>query len=221
MKYLSIYSIFLLTWNRFFALYFPNQHENYFSKKASLYWIFGFDLVICLVHSVNFWYNLSFIYDLVIMFIMSAMLISLFVKIRKNVIQLKSFDLKEKSTLNNMRRAANVCLIDTCLILLYLIPLIYSDIFKDHYQPAFDSYIKNDSFWSEFYIYAFSIIGSFYGVFYTLSVMLDVVITCYILRSYRSTILRLFAKVKHMRFSSNTNVSSVNIFVQRSQAGGA
>lgn len=143
-----------------------------------------------------------------------------FVKIRKNVSQLKSFDLKEKSTLNNMRRAANVCLIDTCLILLHLIPLIYSDIFKDHYKSAFDGYIKNDSFWSEFYIYAFSIIGSFYGVFYTLSVMLDVVITCYILRSYRSAILRLFGKVKHMKFSSNTYVSSVKIFVQRSQAGG-
>lgn len=208
LKYLSTYSILLLAFNRFCALYFPYHYDDFFKGKTFFYWILGYDLTVVVLHSINFVYNLSYTWDFIQLILIFSLTVMLFVKIRKNIKQLSSFDLKEKNTINSMKRAAIVCLIDALTTLLYFIPMVYTDVFKNNISPIFENFIIHDSFSSNFLIYAYLVCASIFGPLYTISVIIDVAITFYVLRPYRNAILKFIGAVKNKFKKASSSVTT-------------
>lgn len=177
-----------------------------------MFWIFGYDIVVIGFDSTRLFLvnQLAFVWDFLLLVAMFSLTTLLFIKINKNIKQLSTFDIKEKQTLNDMKRAAVICLIDSVNLLLHLIPANFSQLFNTILsESVFYDYLKNENFFSKFLIYAYFSCTAAFGPFYSLGVIIDLIMTICILKQYRNAFLRFFGFLKNIVRKNNHTVSLI------------
>lgn len=206
-QHLSFISIFPLAFTRFFYLYFQDLYEKLFTRKTLGIWIIGYDLLFILL--VNFGI------DSMILIILSTILIGTF--IFTFLIYLKLHQMMKivgnnsfLNTLSDLRRAAFICIFQSCNITLLLTTVFYS-----HTYSLYANY--SDLYYNQghilYILYQSSALLS--GPLYQLFVIVDTCIVLIALRSYRNAIKRFFRLIynlfKRLFIRKKTSVQVISI----------
>lgn len=186
---LSVNSIFPLAFTRFFYLYFSDYYEKIFTPKTLFPIILAYDLV-----NIGLFYldsrdnENSFVMLGVDFFLLIGTLTCstfIFLKIRK-MMELVGND-SNFNTYNDLRRAAFVCIFQTCLISLHLASTFYTQLFSS-------SLCWNDHLFDLLFV-SFMILSPLQYPLYQLFIIIDSLMTLIVLKSYRSAFVNVFKKI--------------------------
>lgn len=203
---LSMCSIFPLAFTRFLYLYFRDFYERFLKKKILVLCILGYDLFLIIILSfvIHFQIYLAlftvFIISLAGTFIFSFLI---FLKIRQ-MMKLVGHN-SQHNTLNNLRRAAFVCLIQASLASFYFAmnfyiffyEFLYSDIERLPYGFLYSLYII-------FFILKYDI--------YHLVAIIDTFIILFMLTSYRNGFKKIYIFMKNF-LENKRKKSNITILV--------
>jgi hypothetical protein len=115
-QHLSFISIFPLAFTRFFYLYFQDLYEKLFTRKTLGIWIIGYDLLFILLVNFGIYGMILIIFSIILIgTFVFTFLIYLKLHQMMKIVGNNSF----LNTLSDLRRAAFVCIFQTCNITLF------------------------------------------------------------------------------------------------------
>lgn len=185
---LAAVSIFPLAFTRFFLLYFPQRYEKIFTKKTLIPWLLGYDLAMIGVFTIDNSFDSSIIlpiFCLIILFITICCSVLIFMQIKKmmNLVGHESrFD-----TFNDLRKAAFICIFQTCIISLFLITTFYLHLYSNVIDPLIDEESMSMTMWD-----IFIILTELQYSIYQLFAIIDTLVTLLVLRSYRNALKKVY-----------------------------
>lgn len=192
---LSKTSVFPLAFTRFFYLYYESKYDKFFSKKKLFLWLVLYDFImiggisIDLLRNapIDFPYSTSIIYTLTLVkSIVCSTLI--FLKLRKMTKLLISNTKLE--ILKDLRRATYIVVFQSAYILLQLMMILYSNIYV-HIELTSNNYYTTYTFRKILYAVVTMALNSSYFIF----VIVDTLITLFILESFKRDLKRIIWKV--------------------------
>lgn len=206
-QHLSFISIFPLAFTRFFYLYFQDSYEKLFTRKTLGIWIIGYDLLFVLLTHFGIDSMIPIIFSIILIgtFIFTFLI---YLKLHQmmKIVGNNSF----LNTLSDLRRAAFICIFQSCNITLLLTTVFYS-----YTYLLFANY--SDLYYNKghilYILYQLSPLLS--GPLYQLFVIVDTCIVLIALRSYRNAIKRFFRLIynlfKRLFIRKKTTVQVISI----------
>jgi hypothetical protein len=183
-SHLSICSFLPLAINRFSQLYFPKFLEKLFNSAFRIIvFLILYDLIILsYLIIIYILLHISFMEQALIVFVMFlTIILSIFLLIKIHLMKkLAKKSTFEMDVLNDLYRAAMVCLIQSISSLLYLsIVLLYLIASSRVRSPKF--FLEASKFWLEIYL----IYNHFAAVFYLGLFIVDSCLMLFVLKTYR------------------------------------
>lgn len=179
--YLSICSMLPLAINRFFRLYFPQLFEIMFTMPRMIIFIIFLDLImIFYVYANNFFHKNAFIEQALIIIVMllnTILSICILIKISK-MKKLAKESIFQKNILNDLSRAAIVCLIQPICCFIYL---GFISVFFVINVKIVSSSEDIPPFLFQIYVFY----ANFNVVFYELFLIIDTCSMLFVLKTYR------------------------------------
>lgn len=180
---LSCVSIFPLACSRLVFLYFPNFYEKFVTRKTLIFWILSYNLVVIgLILLSNVIHPL---YHYSIVLIMLTFIFSFFIFFKIYQMMKMLGPNSRVNTLEDLHRAAIICLVQAGTFSIYLIVNLYI-----HYYQSVGGAEKYGLFWT-LYLTFYKINDVFYKFF----VVIDICMTLFILKTYRNALIRGYKKV--------------------------
>ncbi|KAI1714764.1 hypothetical protein Ddc_11199 [Ditylenchus destructor] len=207
---LSQYSIFLLAVTRVFILYWPNLYKRIFGRKFLLVWILYADILLAGVSLVlhnNEHLSTRMLYttmELGLLFGTYACAVLVLGQIQK---MKKEVDHWQQSGIYDaLRRASFVCLFQAFLYTVSTALAIYMRLYTPQTVTSSDT-----ASLTNFFNLSLDVIGYFHIPLFLIFTTLDTVIPLIILRTYKTTIRRLFTRSYDIvtRRKSTTTVTSM------------
>lgn len=185
---LAVNSIFLLAFNRFFYLYFQDFYKKIFNRKTLFFIFLGYDVMMLFLFYLNSLYGGHMIMLSIDLILLCGNVICstfVFLKIR-NMMKLVD-NSSQLSTFSDLRKAAFVCIFQTCLISLHLSTTFFVSLFQ--ISLRFDIGFFN----SFFSLYMF--LAPVQLPMYQLIAIIDTLITLIVLRSYRTALIKIYGRL--------------------------
>jgi hypothetical protein len=178
--------------NRFFRLYLPKSYGNFFGRFKMLLFLFIHDVFVCLFIYVKRIFKNNVIMEQVFMFLVMACSIVLSICILVKIHQMRKMAHgigENSSTLNDLFRAALVCLIQPLCSLVYLI-MVFGGI---------SLFVQIDSLKVEdvpnLSVQIYVIYGNIYTLVYDLMVVVETSLLLIVLKTYRLEMLFILNKI--------------------------
>lgn len=199
---LAPFSIFPLALTRFFYLYSPELYKKIFSKKTLFCWIIGYDVILILLIYTYYYFEKTlslFIINFVILIGTFSCSFFVLLKIRQ-MMKLVSHN-TELSTLDDLRRAAFLCVFQACFYTIYMISILY---YRFYYL------LLNNGEQDLLYL-LLRVINTLGNPIYLSFVILDSLVPMILLKSYRKTLRKVFSFVLRVIWKKQNSVGTVTI----------
>lgn len=177
---LAPFSIFPLAFTRFLCLYFPDLYNKICTKKMVFYWIFGYDVCITVIIFIRYSVLTSDIILLVlnVMMLFGTFLCSILVLLKiQQMMKLATYT-TELGLLDDLRRAAMVCIFQACFYSIYMACTGYQRFYQVLWEdgnPPFLLLVKN-------------VTNDLLNPLYLLAVLLETSVPIILLKSYRKNL---------------------------------
>lgn len=184
---IAVSSTFPLGFTRFLISYFPDFYAKIFTKKLIFVWLFVYDLFVTILMFFADFYKIPLlIFGTIFIFMFAIYFCSFLVllKIRLMMKMVESTMVPNSSTLSDLKRASFVCLFQVFLLTIHLMGLFFSQLFAEilsEYENTFRTFVG-----------AYLRIVPFHTTIYNFIVLMDTLVTLFVLRSYRSLLMEMF-----------------------------
>lgn len=206
---LAASSILPRSFSRFLVFYLPNYYKKLFHKQILL-WLLGYDLYIIVVLALtNFFkqFYILAIMQFLFMCITITLSLLLILKIKKSIELLKENSTRT-NTLKELRRAAVGCFVQAFMFLIYMLAIIYSNVFQKRHSKGY--FVEENLM-----LFVFLITYSLGGTLYELVVIVDSSLTLFFLKSYRNVVFKIFQSIFGMCYRNRAERMESKLFAKR------
>lgn len=203
-NYLSVCSLLPLAVNRSFLLYFPILFEKIFSIFKMLLFLIIYDLLICsYVYVKDFSQSFLVQQGLFLITMTSSIILSLCLLIKiKGMKKMANKSTLKKSILNDLFRAAILCLVQPIGLIIILIVIIA-------FLPVYEKMYSRESYEiSPILLKGYLFYSNFYTEMYEIFVTIDACMMLLFLKSYRSGVRFIWNRVSPWKVQASVTTNT-------------